>query len=231
MDLLEMDNVDPFKHWYYLTKFNAVKYAMNNFKLKGYKVLDVGAGSGYFTEKLILNDFATSGLCIDVNYKKRYKHKKLPIRYEKICQIEEIETAQIILFMDVLEHVKSDAKLLIEYVEKSKPGTIVVITVPAFQTLWSGHDEYLGHLRRYKIEEVERVIMNSGLKLHSISYLFGSIFPIVWVVRKIKRKKVESGLVNNHAVINYLLTKVLNFEHRFLKNRLFGTSVLAVCKV
>ena len=231
MDLLETDNVDPFKHWYYITKFNAVKYALSNFNLKSYKVLDVGAGSGFFTEKLILNDSAKSGICIDVNYNSAHKHKRLSINYVKDIQIEDIKSADVILFMDVLEHVENDSKLLSEYVEESMPGTVVIITVPAFQQLWSGHDEYLGHFRRYRIDDVENLILKNGMKLHSIKYLFGSIFPIAWVVRKIKKNEIKSDMKSNNLIINYLLIKLLNFEHKYLRNKLFGTSVLAVCEI
>jgi hypothetical protein len=231
MDLLEIDNVDPFKHWYYITKFKAVKFALSAFKLKEYRVLDVGAGSGYFTENLILNDSAISGTCIDVNYKNTHDHKQLPIKYSKNYQIEDVKNARVILLMDVLEHVENDSKLLSEYVSNSTPGTLVIITVPAFQQLWSGHDVFLGHFRRYKLNDVENLVIKSDLKIHSITYLFGSIFPLAWVVRKINRTKIKSDMKNNSFFINYLLTLLLNFEHKFLRNRFFGTSVLAVCEV
>ena len=44
--------------------------------------------------------------------------------------------------MDVLEHVADDLALLKEYVDKARPGTAFLITVPAFQFLWSGHDDF-----------------------------------------------------------------------------------------
>ena len=53
--------------------------------------------------------------------------------------------------MDVLEHVSDDVGLVREYAKRAKPGTRFVVSVPAFMWLWSGHDVFLEHHRRYTL--------------------------------------------------------------------------------
>jgi 2-polyprenyl-3-methyl-5-hydroxy-6-metoxy-1,4-benzoquinol methylase len=59
--------------------------------------------------------------------------------------------AKIIFMMDVIEHIQEDKKFLTELLEKEfvSKDTILVITVPAFQSLFTSHDRFLGHYRRY----------------------------------------------------------------------------------
>ncbi len=60
-----------------------------------------------------------------------------------------IAEARVVLLTDVLEHVADDAGLLGSLVSGCRPDTWFVVTVPADMRLWSGHDEVLGHFRRY----------------------------------------------------------------------------------
>ena len=52
------------------------------------------------------------------------------------------------MIADVLEHVDDDLALLRQYAAKLGEGGRIVITVPAFSFLWSGHDVFLEHRRR-----------------------------------------------------------------------------------
>jgi hypothetical protein len=53
--------------------------------------------------------------------------------------------ADLVLLMDVIEHVEDDVGLVREYANKVAPGTRFITTVPAFMWLWSGHDVFLEH--------------------------------------------------------------------------------------
>ena len=63
--------------------------------------------------------------------------------------------ADLLLYMDVLEHVDDDLGLLTAYLDQLERGGRVLITVPAFDFLWSNHDIFLEHKRRYTLKQVE----------------------------------------------------------------------------
>ena len=78
-----------------------------------------------------------------------------PIHFRR--EIGELH-ADVVLLMDVLEHVEDDVGLLRQYVEKVPSGARFLISVPAFQVLWSDHDVFLEHKRRYTVAKVEHVV-------------------------------------------------------------------------
>ena len=63
--------------------------------------------------------------------------------------------------MDVLEHIRDDYSALKEWKKVLNPNGIILISVPAFQHLWSHHDKFLGHYRRYNKKDF---ILNVNLQ-------------------------------------------------------------------
>jgi hypothetical protein len=106
--------------------------------------LDVGAGSGVFSRVILDAGISRSALCVDPGYKKEYTEthqgKDMPFT-RSIGKVSK----KLILMMDVLEHVDDDVGLLREYTENMPDDGLVVISVPAFQFLWSGHGVFLEH--------------------------------------------------------------------------------------
>ena len=62
-------------------------------------------------------------------------------------------------------------------------NTRFLISVPAFQFLWSGHDDFLDHKRRYTLHLLEKVLRNAGLKVKHGVYYFCIVFPIAATLR------------------------------------------------
>ncbi len=58
-------------------------------------------------------------------------------------------TFDLVVALDVLEHVEEDEAALRSLVEMAKPGGRILLTVPAIQALWGSHDRRLRHVRRY----------------------------------------------------------------------------------
>jgi hypothetical protein len=84
----------------------------------------------------------------------------------------------LLLLCDVIEHVENDVGLVEPLVTKFlADGGRVVVTVPAFQSLFSAHDVALKHYRRYRLAELESVLEHSGLAVRGSGYLFGALLP------------------------------------------------------
>ena len=144
------------------------------------------------------------------------------------------QTFDIILLMHVLEHIENDASVLRLVSGKCRSGGYLFISVPAFQTLWSSHDVFLGHYRRYnKTSLIELIQASPALKLENIYYYYASILPVVIIARWLKKNRQPDGsdLKPAPSIINRLLLAILNAESKCAPyNRLAGLSVIAVCK-
>jgi SAM-dependent methyltransferase len=89
----------------------------------------------------------------------------------------------LVAILDVLEHIEDDHAALCSIARKLKPGGRILITVPAFQWMWSAHDVANHHHRRYSKPALKRAIFEAGLRLHLISYFNSLLFPLAVAAR------------------------------------------------
>jgi hypothetical protein len=106
--------------------------------------------------------------------------------------------------------------------------------VPAFQFLWSGHDDFLEHKRRYTLKQLEETVRNAGLEVKYSAYNFGMVFPIAATLRLAQKashrdKGVRSQLTRHHPLVNKTLKSLCNAELPFMKfNRVAGLTVFCL---
>lgn len=81
---------------------------------------------------------------------------------------------------DVLEHVENDAGMLREIRSLLNPGGKFVLTVPAYQWLWSGFDELSHHQRRYDEGELGRKLRSAGFQVISMCPFMMIMVPLMW---------------------------------------------------
>lgn len=235
MDLKEIDILgdEINRHWYYASKAKAMLSFLGDDHYS--TIVDVGAGSGYFSQFLLNHTNTNQAWCVDISYESDFNEqlKGKSMFYRR--SIDSIE-ADLVLFMDVLEHVDDDVGLLKEYVNKVPQKSRFFITVPAFQFLWSGHDIFLEHKRRYTIKQLENTVQNAGLKIIQSNYYFGIVFPIAASVRFLQNcfardQKASSQLVRHNVLSNNLFKVLCSIELPFIKiNRLAGLSVFCLAE-
>jgi len=233
VDLKELALVDPEHHWYYQSKLSVLQHALRRWPVAPLRLVDVGAGSGFLARGLARPGAGEYVVCVDPNYTEDERSEDNGRwRYVRAADPESVRNATVMLFIDVLEHVPDDVDLLAGYVSQAAPGTLVLITVPAFMSLWSSHDVFLEHYRRYRLPELKQVAERSGLTVLHQRYLFATIFPAVWVIRRLRRSRVAaSDLDSIPRPINFALKVLLGLEHRWPWNRLFGVSAFLVAQV
>ncbi len=236
MDLKEEEILGNkiYEHWYYVSKGRAMSSFLGDTKSE--QVLDVGAGSGIFSRQLLDHDIAQSAVCVDPNYSQETEELH---NGKKISFVKSIDktTQKLVLMMDVLEHVEDDVALLKSYSDSMPNDGYILITVPAFQFLWSGHDIFLEHYRRYTIKTIEKTIKDAGLKPIKSRYFFGSLFPLVAAIRLLKniigkKRKAGSQMKIHSDSMNKTLITIHDVECKtlFSFNKQFGLSVFCLCK-
>jgi len=231
MDLKEEDILgnDIGRHWYYQSKAAALRRMVGH--LAPQRLLDVGAGSGFFSRHLLANG-AQSALCVDVGYERTWDETVggKPVLYRRDCDATDCD---LVLMMDVLEHVDNDAGLVSHYATKVPAGAHFLVTVPAFRFLWSGHDVFLEHKRRYTLAEIEQTMRTAGLDVVRGAYFFGAVFPLAAAIRLATRNDPtpRSTLKKHDALTNGLLAAACALElPLFPINRLAGLSAFVLAK-
>jgi hypothetical protein len=221
-------------HWYYRAKSAAMLRMLEGSTLD--KVLDVGAGSGFFSRYLLDNTACREAMCVDPNYPAETQELRggKPIRF--VRQAKNFD-GHVVLMMDVLEHVADDVGLLRDYAARAPQGARVLITVPAMPWMWSSHDVFLEHYRRYTVASMARVIDAAGLKKLSLCYYFGLTLPLAASVRLGRRLIPGAGGVPgsdmriHSKLVNAALLEICRAELAvFRSNRVAGLSVFALAE-
>lgn len=140
-----------------------------------------------------------------------------------------LQKSDIILLMDVLEHVIDDSGMLTKICRSARAGTHIILTVPADMGLWSEHDVSFGHHRRYDRSGFRSLWSEPSVSELLLSYFNARLYPFVRLKRTMNRiKKSTDGLAGtdlkmNNRLVNYLLRKIFSGESGVLTGVLSGT--------
>lgn len=152
----------------------------------------------------------------------------------------------LICLLDVLEHLPDDEQVLGNAYQLLKPQGTLLLTVPAHKSLWSYFDVASHHRRRYELPQLQQKLIRAGFQVKYLTLYMASIFPIVWLFRKIAAVLAgKSSSAANNAygmsvnefkivpVANELLAFVLKQERHWISRRRqlpLGTSLVAVAQ-
>lgn len=235
MDLREIGScgVDPEGHWYYKTK----KRPMIDFFRESLgesarlDVFDIGAGSGFFSERLMAEEGDRVGDVCQIDdafsVQETLSGERIRGKLRRARTLPGEFRGALLLMMDVLEHVEDDLGLLQSVVERCRGRNYLFITAPASMSLWSSHDDFLGHRRRYELGALRAAASRAGIKITSAYYLYGLIFPLVWLVRRRRSgpRQPRSDLRPQGRLVSLALEWLCRCEFVFRRrNRYFGVT-------
>ncbi len=161
----------------------------------------------------------------------------------RLIKVDDVElpfgnqSYDIVGAFDVLEHIDDDVSALKEWARVLKDNGAIVMTVPAYQWLWTDHDVSLHHKRRYTNKSLLEVVERAGLVVEKSSYAIAFSLPLVVgfrLLNKALRRKTssETSYVDVPGWVNSLFANILYFEaklHRITRLP-FGTSLVAIVK-
>ena len=223
-------------HWYYVSKGRALRSMLRGAECS--EILDVGAGSGIFSRQLLDAGIGDCATCVDPAYPKEYTESHNGHQLSFVRSHDQ-QTQDLVLLMDVLEHVEDDVQLLRQYTELMPRDGLVAITVPAFKFLWSGHDVFLEHYRRYSRSMLMKLVTDAGLELVDCRYFFGMLFPAVAALRLANARKLrnstaepKSSLKSHGKMLNSMLTRIHDLERHLLFpiNKIAGLSLFCIAR-
>lgn len=134
-------------------------------------VIEVGAGIGA-TTKALAKGVHPIWMCLEPD---RRLHEELKSRISRgdlpaYCQahlgmlpdIDEDRKVDVVIYIDVLEHIKNDRQELTLAAMRLKPGGYLIVLSPAHQWLFSAFDREIGHYRRYTAKSLTAITPPGG---------------------------------------------------------------------
>lgn len=221
-------------HWWFVGRRAVVAGVLGHGT--GLRVLDAGCGSGR-TMDMLAPMGEVSGIDLDegaIAAAGRRGHADV-----QVVAVEELPfadgTFDLITCLDVLEHTSDDVVALTELHRVLRPGGRIVITVPAFASLWSGHDVSHHHHRRYRSGGLRAAATAAGFAPVRDTYFNTVLFPAAAAVRLVDRargaKPNASHLELAPGVLDEPFERILRAEARLIEQgrRLpYGLSLLGV---
>lgn len=151
---------------------NAIeKLIVDNFRLNKLErpgtILEFGAGKGEFIDRFKkFTNLTTHAVEIDREYMQTLSRNHIVH-----ASLEELHAGMDFIFtIDVLEHIQDDERILSSMFMKLNRGGKLLIYVPARPELYSRFDAAIGHVRRYRLEELKQKVLKAGFEIFFAKY-------------------------------------------------------------
>jgi SAM-dependent methyltransferase len=249
-------------HWWFVVRLEILKQELqkiailekneNNFETNKRRILNIGIATGKTSEML-----AEFGEVTSVEYDAvcaEFVRKKLNIEVIEGSILElpfEVNSFDWVCAFDVVEHVEDDKKAISEMNRVCRNKGKICITVPAFQSLWSHHDEVNQHFKRYKMNEIINLFDLQSEKSYSKlsdkysfkvlrkTYFNSFLFIPIWFFRRIislfPQKNIRKGsgsdfeIYKSNSFLDSILKGIFLTEKKLFRKNIsfpFGVSLL-----
>lgn len=232
-------------HWWFRWRYDLITQLVVSLKKNdSFKILDAGCGTGQMTKQLegIGNAIGMDSAPEAIEYAHSRGVQQL-VRGSITDPPFAHGSFDCVLALDVIEHVDDDMGILTSLYQVIKPGGHLIITVPAFDALWSEHDEINHHKRRYRSPRLRRLVEEAGFTVDRVTYCNTALCVPVFVARKVKNlwrslslrrpgqdRPLQSDLGDYPAPVNAGLYLLMKAETKLMQriDMPFGVSILAV---
>ncbi len=187
------------RHWWYRGRRTVLQRTIAALELPANaRILDAGCGSGRNMVELARFGTVTGVELADASIAVAQQRGAGQVVAGSILEMPFADHSfDFAVSLDVIEHLEDDLGALRELRRTIAPGGRLLVTVPAYQWLWSGHDEINHHHRRYTRRSLQRVAQQAGWKQTRTTYFNSLLLPIAVVLRLLERvntKTSESSL-------------------------------------
>ncbi|WP_166041944.1 class I SAM-dependent methyltransferase [Sphingosinicella sp. YJ22] len=226
------------RHWWYRAR-REVLAALITRKIKlpkDARILEIGCGTGH--NLAMLGQFGEVDAIELDDAAREVASARLgrAVLGARLPELEGVPEASydMVALLDVLEHVEEDRAALASIARRLKPGGAILITVPAFQWMWSAHDVVNHHQRRYSKRTLNAAIADAGLKADFVGYFNSILFPLAAAARLAGRLtgKEESDDKLPPAPVNAVFEALFGLERHAIARLPFtpGVSIAAVVR-
>lgn len=224
-------------HWWFVARRRIIARLIEGHRPKAgpLKILEVGAGTGSNLE--LLKQYGEVDAIEPDDGARAFAEQRsgLKIKGGYLPHVALEDGAyDLIVLLDVLEHIPGDVEALAYLKNKLAPGGRIIVTVPGSPWMWSAHDVAHHHQRRYTDASLKRVFREAGLRPRFTTHFNSLLFPLIAGVRlagKLLRREGGDDAMPSRPV-NAALTAIFGAERHWVATLSipFGVSMASVAE-
>ena len=224
-------------HWWFVARRRIIARLIDRYRPKAgpLRILEVGAGTGSNLE--LLQSYGTVDAIEPDDGARAYAEKRsgLSLKSGYLPDVPLDDGAyDLIVLLDVLEHIPGDVAALAYLRAKLAPGGRIIVTVPGSPWMWSAHDVAHHHQRRYTPASLNGVFRAAGLRPRFTTHFNSLLFPLIAAVRLLGKLSGKEGGDDAmpSAPVNAALTAIFGAERHWVATlRIpFGVSMASVAE-
>ena len=220
------------RHWWWRVRERILLARIRELvreRIPNARILDIGCGAGLFFDALAQFGHV-EGVESDHISAEHSGRWRSHIHVGELASFSPDRPFDVILALDVVEHVRNPDDLLRQAARLLAPGGRIVITTPAFAWLWTSHDRLNHHVKRYTAGELQDLVRRAGLVPTKTEYLFQSLIVPKLLVRAKEALRPSLPAVPHVPApfINRALERWFRAENAIAGFLPFGSSVMTV---
>ena len=196
-------------------------------------VIDVGCGPGATVKYLRAKGLDAIG-CDLAAYREPDPELAPHVHYAQDAFDLPVETrrrVKLVLLLDVLEHMEDPESFLSRCIEGFENLEHVLLMMPARSELWTGFDDYYGHVRRYDGPSLRALCGEARLEISAMGYCFHGLYLAVGASKLLWRSRTIGVKPIAHHWAHGLLARLFHLEEKLLPGSLPGTTIWATTSV
>lgn len=212
-------------HWWFIGRRRLVRALIARWVAPGSTLLDVGCGAGGMVAELS-SDYETRG--VDAAAEAVEACRARGLTNVILGSATEPSTwgplpVGAVALLDVIEHLDDDLGALRAAATAVGTAGHVIVTVPAYQWLWSAHDVRNHHRRRYTLRRLLERHRAAGLRPVQYGYFNTLLFPVALMQRMLSRLGLGADPLRlPPPLVNRPLARLFSGEGSFIANRKIG---------
>jgi SAM-dependent methyltransferase len=223
------------RHWWWRSREAAILEELHRHfpPRAGLKILDIGCGDGLFFDRLAefgdVEGVEPDAGLVDPQGPHRARIQIAPFD-KNFCSTKSFS---VILMLDVLEHLDNPAEALRHAYSLLVPGGALLLTVPAFQLLWTNHDVINHHRLRFRRATLRPLLQQASFAIIEERYWYQWTCPVKLAIRLVENvfRRPPSVARVPPAWINRPLYWISRMEQQTLGaiGTPFGSSLMVFC--
>lgn len=228
-EMLYPDGIE--NHYWFSARNQIIEKALKRHTFENENIIEIGCGRGVVVKYLNENGLNCLGVELSACTPSKGAENMIITGVDAFELDQEYRNKfSTLLLLDVIEHIENPVQFVNTILERYINIQKIIFTVPARQEIWSEHDVFNGHFRRYDLDMTSDLVKRLAYKIDENTYLFQSLYLLTKFLTSIgiNRKKQIHSPKGIGKIIHRILSRYLMIENLLFTKNKKGSSIICI---